>query len=181
MLHHRLGIDDTAAGNAGAFMNGLNKFLAATFLSAAMLFTSGAQAMDITQFDQMTNQDRQAFLDSLSRDAETVLEQEGRSADAAKVHHLFNDISPGSNLPLGEAELEMNLANQRVRDAEKHIQNPDAPRIQVETALALTLNAHDIKITPDFVRSLMQLTGTFQPQSPPQTKDAKKKDDKKKN
>jgi len=163
-------------------MNRFHKFLAATFMSAAMLLPNMAQAMDIIQFDQMTAQDRQAFLDSLSRDAETVLEQEGRSADALKVHQLFNDIRSGDNLPLGEAELELNLDNQRVRDAEKHAQNHDAPRLQVESALALTLNAHDIKITSDFVKSLMQLTGTFQPQSPPQqqTKNATKKDDKKK-
>jgi hypothetical protein len=113
----------------------------ATFLSAAMLFSSAAQAMEIIQFDQMAAQDRQDFLNSLSKAAETVLEQEGRSADALKVHHLFNDISSGSNLPLGEAELEMNLANARVRDAEKHIQNPNAPRVQVETALLSTLEA----------------------------------------
>jgi len=166
-------------------MNRFNRFLAAAFMSAAMLLPNMAQAMDIIQFDQMTAQDRQAFLDSLSKDAETVLKQEGRSADAQKVHQLFNDIRPGDNLPVGEAELELNLANARVRDAEKHIQNPDAPRVQVESALALTLKAHDIKITPDFVKSLMQLTGTFQPQSPPQkdqkqTKDTNQKKDAKK-
>jgi len=148
-------------------MNGVKKYLAATFLSAAMLLPNMAQAMDIIQFDLMTAQDRQDFLNSLPKAAETVLEQEGRSADAMKVHHLFNDISPGSNLPLGEAELEMNLANERVRDAKKHIQNPNAPRVQVEVALALTLSKNGIEITPDFVRSFMKLTGTFQPQSPP--------------
>jgi hypothetical protein len=150
-------------------------------MSAAMLFTSAAQAMEIIQFDQMAAQDRQDFLNSLPKAAETVLEQEGRSADALKVHQLFNDIRTGDNLPLGEAELELNLDSARVRDAEKHIQNPDAPRIQVETALALTLSKNGIQITPDFVRSLMKLTGTFQPKFPPQTKDVKKKDDKKKN
>jgi hypothetical protein len=136
---------------------------AAATLAAAMLLPNIVQAMDITQFDQMTNQDRQAFLDSLSREAETVLNQEGRSADAAKVHQLFNDIRPGDNLPVGEAELELNLANQRVRDDEQHIKNPDAPWLQVESALALTLNAHAIKITPEFVKALMQQTGTFRP------------------
>jgi hypothetical protein len=54
------------------------------------------------------------------------------------------------------------------RDAEKHLQNHDAPRIQVESALALTLSKNGVEITPDFVRSLMRLTGTFHPQSPPQ-------------
>jgi hypothetical protein len=148
-------------------MNRINEFLVAVFMSAAMLLPNMVQAMDIVQFDQMTSQDRQAFMDSLSKDAETILEQEGRSADAQKVHHLFNDFSPGSNLPLGDAELEMNLDNQRVRDAQQHIQNPNAPRIQVETALALTLSKNGVHITPDFVKALMKLTSTFQPQSPP--------------
>jgi len=144
-----------------------NRFLVAAFMSAVMLLPNAAQAMDIIQFDQMAAQDRQDFLDSLSRDAETVLEQEGRSADAQKVHHLFNDISPGSDLPLGEAELEMNLDNARVRDAEKHIKNHDARRVQVETALALTLSKNGVQITPDFVKAFMQLTGTFKPKVPP--------------
>jgi hypothetical protein len=170
-----------SAGMQEISMNEFNRFLVAAFMSAAMLLPNMVQAMDITQFDQMTNQNRQAFLDSLSRDAETVLEQEGRSADAQKVHHLFNDISPGSDLPLGEAELEMNLDNARVRDAKKHAQNPDAPRVQVETALIETLGKNGIEISTDFIQGLFQQTGTFQPQSPPQqqTKNATKKDGKK--
>ena len=135
----------------------------ATFLSAAMLFSSAAQAMEIIQFDQMAAQDRQNFLNFLPKAAETVLEQEGRSADAQKVHHLFNDILPGDALPIGEAELEGNLVNLRVHDAEKHIQNHDARRMQVETALVSTLRKNGVEITPDFARAFMQLTGTFKP------------------
>lgn len=126
-----------------------------------------AQAMDITQFDQMTNRDRQAFLNSLSRDAETVLNQEGRSADAQKVHQLFNEIHPGDVMSFGEIELEENLDNARVRDAQKHLQNHNAPRVQVEAALVGTLSKNRIQMTPDFIKALMQLTATFQPHSPP--------------
>jgi hypothetical protein len=141
----------------------VNRFaIPAVILSAVMLLSGAAQAMDIVQFDQMTSQGRQAFLNFLPQAAETVLNQEGRSADAAKVHHLFNDISPGSNLPLGEAELEMNLANARVHDAEKHAQNPDAPRVQVEVALVGTLSKNGVQIAPDFAKAFMQLTGTIQ-------------------
>ena len=131
-------------------MRRLNALLVAALMAAAMLLPNMAQAMDIIQFDQMTSQDKQAFLNSLSTSAETVPEQEGRSADAAKVFHLFNDISPGSTLPLGEAELEMNLDNARVRDATKHMQNPAAPRVQVEAALVGTLSKNGVAITPDF-------------------------------
>ena len=151
-------------------MNRINKFLVAAFMSAAMLLPNMARAMDITQFDQMTSPDRQAFLNIVSQTAETVLNQEGRSADAARVHKLFNDIRPGDNLPVGEAEFELNLASARVRDAEKHVQNHDAPRVQVETALISTLRKNGIAISPDFIKDLFQLTGTFQPKSPPQKK-----------
>ena len=48
-------------------MNGVKKYLAATFLSAAMLLPNMAQAMDIIQFDQMTNEDRQDFLNFLQK------------------------------------------------------------------------------------------------------------------
>ena len=155
-------------------MNRFDKFLVAAFMSTAMLLPNMAQAMEIIQFDQMASQDRQDFLDSLSKAAETVLEQEGRSADATKVHQLFNEIRPGDNLPVGDAELELNLASARVRDAEKHIQNPAAPRVQVEAALVGTLRKNGVEITPDFVRAFMQLTATFKPKFPPQTKDKKK-------
>jgi hypothetical protein len=148
-------------------MNRFSKFLVAAFMSAAMALPNMAQSMDIIQFDLMTAQDRQGFIDFLPQAAETVLKQEGRSDDAAKVHQLFNAFSSGSNLPLGVGELEMNLANQRVRNVQQHIKNPDASQLQVESALALTLSKNGIQVTPDFVKALMQLTGTFHPQSPP--------------
>lgn len=144
------------------------KILVAMFLPVSLLATGAAQAMDIIKYDQMTSQDRQAFLDFLPQAAETVLNQEGRNGDAAKVHQLFNDISSGSNLPLGVAELEMNLDNQPVRNVQQHIKNPAAPQLQVESALALTLSKNGIQVTPDFVKGLMQQTSTFQPHSPPQ-------------
>ena len=159
-------------------MNRFNRFLVAAFMSAAMLIPNMVQAMDITQFDQMTAQDRQTFLNFLPKAAETILQQEGRSADATKVHQLFNDIRPGDNLPVGEAELELNLDNVRVRDAQIHIQNPEAARMQVEVALVGTLSKNGVEITPDFARAFMQLTGTFQPQSPPADKAKSKKDNK---
>jgi hypothetical protein len=140
----------------------VNRFaIPAVILSAVTLLSGAAQAMDIIRYDQMTAQNRQAFLNSLPKVAETVLSKESRTADAAKVHKLFNEISPGSNLPLGEAEFEMNLASARVRDAEKHAQNHDAPRVQVETALISTLKKNGIDISADFIDGLFQLTDTF--------------------
>jgi hypothetical protein len=39
-------------------MDPANKILVATYMSAAMLFTSAAQAMEIRQFDKMTGSDQ---------------------------------------------------------------------------------------------------------------------------
>lgn len=140
----------------------VNRFaISALILSAGMLLSGAAQAMDIIQYGLMTAQDRQAFLDFLPKAAETVLNQEGRSPDATKVFHLFNDIRPGDDLPVGDAELNMNLDAARVRDTQKHIQNPDAPRAQVEVALLGTLSKNGIQITPDVAKAVMQQTGTF--------------------
>jgi len=69
--------------------------------SAALLFASGAQAMPFQQFDHMAAQDRQDYLDFLPKAAETVLRQQGRDDDAAKVHQLFNEIHPGDALSIG--------------------------------------------------------------------------------
>ncbi len=65
-------------------MNRLNKSLAATFLSAAMLFTSAAQAMEIREFDKMAVQDQGDYVGLLVGGAEQVLKDEGRADLAAK-------------------------------------------------------------------------------------------------
>ena len=133
-------------------MNRLNKILATAFMGAAMLFTgAAAQAMSFPQFDSMSNQDRQDYLDFMVSSAHKVLEEEGRTADAAKMEHLFNDIHPGSVLSLGEGELELNLAHERVFAAQKAIDDPNAPPVQVESAMIGTLMKNGIQLTPDFI------------------------------
>ena len=145
-------------------MNGFKKLLTTMLLSAAMLFTgAAAQAMTFQQFDHMAAQDRQDYLDFLVDAAQKVLLKQGRADDAEKVRRLFNEIHPGSKLPLGEAEFEGNLDNARVRSAEKAIQNPSAPPVQVEASLALTLSKNGIEITPGFIKGFIQLANTFKP------------------
>ena len=160
-------------------MNGLRNLLRATFLTAAMIATGiEAQAMTFPQFDHMADQDRQDYLNFMVKSAQQVLENQGRHADAVKVHRLFTEYAhSGDGLPLGEAELETNLDAARVRDAGRIVQNPNAPRIQIETALIGTLDKNGITLTPDFVKGFVQVASTFQPQFPPlttQTKDNNK-------
>jgi len=70
-------------------MNGMKKYLAATFLSAAMLFTNVAQAMDIKDYFKMANQDQGRFDQGLLTGAEKVLNDEGRADLAAQLDTLF--------------------------------------------------------------------------------------------
>ena len=150
-------------------MNLSTKCLPAALLSTFLLSVPAAKAMTFPEFDHMSSDDRQAYLNFMMKSAEQVLNEEGRRDDAAKVYQLFTEISPGSDLSIGEAELETNLANARVHDAEKMSKDPNARRIQVEAALLGTLGKNGIQISPAFVKDFMQLAGTFKPKHSPQT------------
>ncbi len=65
------------------------KLLAATFLSAAMLFSSAAQAMQIQQFDKMAGDDQDEYVAELIIGAQQVLKDAGSTALAEQVHTLF--------------------------------------------------------------------------------------------
>jgi hypothetical protein len=160
------------------FMNGFNKFLAATFLSASMLFTTGAQAMEIRQFDKMAQDDRADYVSGLIQGAEKVLTDEDRPDLAAQVSHLFTTNAPGANVSIGMAEFMRNLARVRVDDAENAQKHPNDPRSEVEDAMAITLENNHIPL-PD---SFFTVNKNFKPKLPlKDAKDTKTKDDKKKN
>jgi hypothetical protein len=70
-----------------------------------------------------------------------------------------------------------NLALARADDAKNAVEHPNDPRLEVEHAMFVTLKKNGIVLPPSF----MTINSNFQPRLPPQTKDVKKKDDKKKN
>lgn len=157
-------------------MNGFNKSLAATFLSAAMLFTSAAQAMEIRQFDKMAGRDQSDYINALIDGAENVLTDEGRPDLAAQVEHLFATKDPGDADVIGMVEFERNLALARVFDAKRAENDPNARRLEVEDAMIVTMRKNGIELPPSF----LTVASNFKPKLPPQTKDVKTKDDKKK-
>jgi len=165
------------ADNAGAYMNGLNKFLVATFLSAAMLFSGAARAMQIQQFDKMADADQKAFIIALIQGAERVLTDEGRPDLSAQVSKLFTTNDPGDQISIGMTEFIRNLAIIRADDAKHAVDHPDDPRLEVEDAMFATLDKNYIPL-PD---SFFTVASNFKPKLPPPAKDDKKKDDKKKN
>jgi hypothetical protein len=165
-----------SAGNAGAFMNGFNKFLAATFLSASMLFTSAAQAMEIRQFDKMAVPDQSEYVGLLVQGAEQVLRDEGRADLANQVEHLFTTTLPHDAHTIGMVEFERNLAIMGANDAQHAIDHPNDPRLEVEDAMFATLDKNHIPL-PD---SFFAVNKDFKPKHTPPAKDEKKKEQKKK-
>jgi hypothetical protein len=60
-------------------------------------------------------------------------------------------------------EFERNLALARVADAKRAAKDPNAPRVEVEDAMAVTLQKNHIEL-PD---SFFTVASTFKPQFPP--------------
>jgi len=152
-------------------MNRFNKYLAAAFLSAAMLLSGAAQAMQIQQFDKMADQDQSDYVVGLINGAEKVLTDEGRPDLATQVEHLFTTKDPGDADVIGMVEFEVNLARVRVVDAKNAAKNPNAPRLEVEHAMILTLKDNGIILPPSF----MTVNSGFKPKHSPPAKDSKDK------
>jgi len=154
-----------------ASMNRFNKYLAATFLSAAMLLTSAAQAMEIRQFDKMANDDQAEYVGELIQGAEKVLIDEGKPDLAAQVSHLFTTNGPDGKVSIGMGEFMINLARFRVDDLQRVAADPNATRLEVEHAMAITLKQNNIALPPSF----MTVNSNFKPKHAPPAKDDKKK------
>jgi hypothetical protein len=145
-------------------MNRFNKFLAAAFMSAAMLLPNMVQAMEIQQFDKMASEDKGEYVSLLVGGAEQVLKDQGRVDLAAKVEQLFTTTEPGDQHTLGMVEFQLNLARARVTDAKNVAKDPQAQRLEVEDPMAVTLKKNGIEL-PD---SFFTVASKFKPKFPPQ-------------
>lgn len=147
-------------------MNRSSKSLAATFLSAAMLFASVAQAMEIRQFDKMADQDQADYIGDLIVGAEKILTDDGKPDLAAEVKHLFTTKDPGDADTIGMVEFERNLALARVTDTKNVEKNPKDPRLEVEDVMFVTLEKNHIDL-PD---SFFTVNKNFKPKHAPEKK-----------
>jgi len=154
-------------------MNRFNKSLAATFLSAAMLFTSAAQAMDIKDYFKMADQDQGRFDLFLLTGAEKLLNDEGRADLAAQLDKLFTEVKPGNKLSDGMAEYQARLGAMLGAEVNREVRNPNLPHLQTERAFRDAAKDHGIPLPPAFDT----IASDFQPRFPPK-KDVKKKDEK---
>jgi hypothetical protein len=136
------------------------------FLSAAMLLTSAAQAMEIQKFDKMSQDDRANYVSELIQGAEKILTDDGKSDLAAQVSHLFTTNAPGAHISIGMAEFMRNLARLRVADAENAQKHFTDPRVEVEDAMFVTLQKNYIDL-PD---SFFTVAKDFKPKHAPEKK-----------
>ena len=136
----------------------------ASFLVAALLFSSAAQALEIWKFDKMADYDQASYVGLLVQGAEKVLTDEGRSDLAALVNKLFLTIPAGDKMSLGMTEFERNLALLRLDDARVHEKNPKEPWLEVEDVMFSTLQKNHIDLPDNF----FTVNNNFKPKFPPQ-------------
>jgi len=87
----------------------MRAFRLAWTLSAAMLFVTSAQAMEIQKFDKMALQDRNDYTTALIVGVQKVLIEKGRSDLATQDQKLFTETLDGEDISLGLIEFESNL------------------------------------------------------------------------
>jgi len=128
-----------------------------------MLFTSAAQAMEIQKYDKMAAQDRADYVATLIMGAQKILTDEGRADLAVKVDSLFSQTLPGDLTTVGAGEFERNLDRARVADAKNVVKDPNARRLEVEDAMAVTLKKNGIELPQAF----FTFASNFHPKLPP--------------
>ncbi len=136
--------------------------------SVALLLTSAAQAMEIQQYDKMSNEDQGEYVSRLVGGAEQAFKDEGRPDLAAQVDHLFTTTDPGDQDTLGVVEFQLNLGRARVTDDKNVEKDPSAHRLEVEDAMLVTLKKNNIPLSQDFIRHFRAVNSSFQPKHPSQ-------------
>jgi hypothetical protein len=82
---------------------------------------------------------------------------------AAQVHALFTATLPGDQSPVGVVEFESNLARARLADVRRLQKDPRPTRLEVEHAMADTLEKNGISLPDTF----FTVASGFRPKYPP--------------
>jgi len=132
---------------------------AVVIVFSTLLFGSAAQAMTIVQYDKMADDERNEYVADLVLGAQKVLDDAGQHDVAIKVGKLFTEIKPGDKISAGMAEFAVLLANARLADERRIEKDSHARPLEVEDAMALTLQKNGIEL-PD---SFFTVATRFQP------------------
>jgi hypothetical protein len=138
-------------------MRGPQWYLATTILSAAVIFSSAADAMPIPQYEKMAQADRTDYSVALVEGAIKALNAHGQPEQAQKLSALFVDKSDKGGFHQLAKNLEVFKAINRENAANP---NNKEPIYEVEHAFGVTLKDNGI-IVP--VSVLLAINKDFKP------------------
>ena len=130
-------------------------------VTAAMLFLTSAQALEIRQFDKMDERDRSEYVAELVLGAQKVLTDAGKADQAAHVQRLFTTVLGNDQASVGVVEFNSNLARTRLADAQNIVKDPNTQRLEVEDAMAFTLHKNGIELPDSFYTVLSNFKPNF--------------------
>jgi hypothetical protein len=123
----------------------LGPLLVALTIAAIVLHTpQQLEAMPFQKFDGMHPALQAEYVADMIQATEAVLRKQGRADLADQIQKLFATTEPGDLDPIGIVELERNIARARVADLNRVSKDANAPRLDVEDALFVTLKKNNI-------------------------------------
>jgi hypothetical protein len=129
-------------------MNRLREVCAIASVSAAVMFSGTAHAMDIKDFFRMADQDQGRFDQTLLNGAEQELRGEGRPDLALQLDKLFT--AAGDEISPGMREYSLNLADMLRAEIKREAKNPNLPHLQAERAFRDVAEDHGIPLPKEF-------------------------------
>jgi hypothetical protein len=121
------------------------KALLALFLATVLVLSGMAQALEIRQFDRMSDDDQIEFVDQLAQSVQDSVQGE----QYARVKRFFQPKQPGETIS-GMGQFEMNLSLARIADLEAVAKNPKARRLEVEDVMYVTMEKNGIRLPKNF-------------------------------
>ncbi|HEX3912702.1 MAG TPA: hypothetical protein VHW71_04280 [Steroidobacteraceae bacterium] len=137
--------------------------ISVAIISAAVLLSGAAQAMEIRQFDKMAVSDQAEYIADLIQGAEDVLNDAAQRDQSEKLRHLFIDIAQGDQISLGMAELNVNLAGVRAAEVSRQARDAKLRHLDVEDTFKATAEDHGIKLSD----AVFSVNSKFRPKLPP--------------
>ena len=128
----------------------------------SLLSISVAAAMEMRMYDRLSASDQGTYVALMITGAHKILVDAGRNEEAVKFSKLFNEVRPGDQMSVGMLELEANIDNVRVLDADRYAKDHSVQRLEVEQAMALTLKRNGIVMPKAF----MHVNDGFKPRDP---------------
>jgi hypothetical protein len=135
--------------------------------TVAFISSNDARALTIVQFDKLAISDQGDYVALLLQGAQKILVDAGKGDQAVKLNKLFSDVHPGDQLSIGMLELESNIDNVRLLDAQRYAKDHQAVPLEVEHAMALTLKRNGIELPQSFMHVGDTYKPKLQPSPPP--------------